>query len=88
MKEVIESADVLARRFEKMDRASDEMRDARVLREVRQAQERVAAATSELADAVAVARAEGASWASIGAMVGTSGEAARQRFTRHLASSQ
>jgi hypothetical protein len=33
-----------------------------------------------LLDAVVRARHEGHSWASIGAMVGTSGEAARQRY--------
>jgi hypothetical protein len=37
-----------------------------------------------MSDAVAVARAEGHSWATIGAMLGTTGEAARQRYG-HLA---
>lgn len=34
----------------------------------------------DLRDAVVQARADGHSWAAIGAMVGTSGEAARQRY--------
>jgi hypothetical protein len=33
-----------------------------------------------LIEAISVARGEGHSWAAIGAMVGTSGEAARQRY--------
>ncbi|WHP16263.1 hypothetical protein [Cellulomonas sp. ES6] len=43
-------------------------------------------AERELADAIAAARRdEGTSWARIGALVGTSGEAARQRYGRHAA---
>jgi hypothetical protein len=42
-------------------------------------QERVAA-ERRLAEAVATARADGHSWAMIGNMVGTSGEAARQKY--------
>lgn len=37
-------------------------------------------AEKQLADRVADARAAGCSWAAIGAMLGTSGEAARQRY--------
>ncbi len=37
-------------------------------------------AEKHLADRIAEARAAGCSWASIGAMLGTSGEAARQRY--------
>jgi hypothetical protein len=43
-----------------------------------------AQAERDISEAVAVARAEGHSWAAIGAMLGTSGEAARQRYG-HLA---
>lgn len=38
-------------------------------------------AEARLADAVSFARADGHSWAIIGAMLGTSGEAARQRYS-------
>jgi len=34
---------------------------------------------ADLADTVSIARAQGHSWAAVGAMLGTSGEAARQR---------
>ena len=46
---------------------------------------RRAQAERDVSEAVAVARAERHSWAAIGAMLGTSGEAARQRYG-HLAS--
>jgi nucleoid-associated protein Lsr2 len=54
--------------------------DARALRDIAAAVERRAVAERDIADAVTVARAEGHTWAAIGAMLGTSGEAARQRY--------
>ena len=41
-------------------------------------------AERRLAEAVSAAREDGHSWAAIGAMVGTSGEAARQRYGRRF----
>lgn len=79
-KEIIEQADELAARFEKHEPAPAEIKDAASLRAVRLAFQARADAERHLAEAVAVARAEGHSWAAIGAMVGTSGEAARQRY--------
>lgn len=49
---------------------------------VRAAFETRARAEKLLADRIADARTAGHSWASIGAMLGTSGEAARQRYGR------
>lgn len=79
-KEIIEQADELAARFENHEPELAEIKDAAPLRAVRQAFRVRADAERHLAEAVAVARAEGHSWAAIGAMVGTSGEAARQRY--------
>jgi len=79
-KEIIDQADALAARFEAHEPAPDEMEDAASLRAVRLAFQERAGAEHRLADAVSVARAQGHSWATIGAMVGTSGEAARQRY--------
>lgn len=79
-KEIIDQADQLAARFENHDPDVTEIKDAASLRAVRQAFKERAEAERDLAEAVAVARAEGHSWAAIGAMVGTSGEAARQRY--------
>jgi hypothetical protein len=49
---------------------------------VREAFEDLALAQKRLSERIAVAKAEGNSWATIGAMIGTSGEAARQRYGR------
>jgi hypothetical protein len=78
--EILAQADELARRFEDYEPGPDEGKDARALRDIASAFARVAGSEQELADAVSVARAEGHSWAAIGAMLGTSGEAARQRY--------
>jgi hypothetical protein len=76
--EILAHADDLARRFEGYE--PGDVKDARPLRDIATAFARLASSERELADAVSVARAEGHSWASIGAMLGTSGEAARQRY--------
>ena len=68
------------RRFEEHEPEAGDVRDARALRDIAAAFARVAAGERDLASAVSVARAEGHSWAAIGAMLGTSGEAARQRY--------
>lgn len=81
-KEIIDQADELAARFELHDRRPAEIKDAGSLRAVRRAFQARADAERELVEAVAAARAEGHSWAAIGAMVGTSGEAARQRYSQ------
>ena len=73
-------ADELAARFEDYEPAPGAGKDARALRDVAAAFRRLAATARDLAAAVSVARAEGHSWAAIGAMLGTSGEAARQRY--------
>ena len=78
--EILARADELARRFEDHEPAPGDVRDAGALREVVAAFARLAASQRDLAAAVHAARAEGHSWFAIGAMLGTSGEAARQRY--------
>lgn len=68
--EILDNADELAARFENAE--SDDLRDATALRTVREAFLARADTERTLHD--------GHSWSSIGAMVGTSGEAARQRY--------
>ena len=80
LKEILEQADEFADRFEQYDPDACDAADATSLRAVRAASEERTAAEAHLAAAVSVARAQGHSWAAIGAMVGTSGEAARQRY--------
>jgi hypothetical protein len=78
--EILAQADELAKRFEDYEPGDDSGLDAHALREIRHAFARRAEAEREINEAVAVARAEGQSWAAIGTMLGTSGEAARQRY--------
>ncbi len=78
--EILRRAGELAQRFEAHEPESSDIKDAAALRAVRLAFQERAETEQRLADAVSIARAEGHSWAAIGAMVGTSGEAARQRY--------
>ena len=71
--EIISQTEELAR-FEDHESDVDDIKDARGLRELRQAFLVQAEAEQRVTDAVRRARADGHSWASIGAMVGTSGE--------------
>jgi hypothetical protein len=76
--EILAQADELARRFEDAEPAGGT--DGAALRAVREAFEDLALVQKRLSERVAVAKAAGHSWATIGAMLGTSGEAARQRY--------
>ena len=78
--EIINQAEELAARFEDHEPDADDIKDANAIRELRQAFLARAEAEQLVTKAVKKARADGHSWASIGAMVGTSGEAARQRY--------
>ena len=80
LQDILDRADLLADRFESHEPDPAEVRDATALRAVRSAFAELAEAEARLASAVSVARAQGYSWSAIGAMVGTSGEAARQRY--------
>jgi hypothetical protein len=78
--EILARADELARRFEDHEPAPGGVKDASALRAVADAFAHRAASERDLTAAVLAARADGHSWAAIGAMLGTSGEAARQRY--------
>jgi len=78
--EIINQAEELAARFEDHEPDTEDIKDASALRELRRAFVARADAEQRITDAVGRARAYGHSWATIGAMVGTSGEAARQRY--------
>ena len=79
-KEIIDQADALAQRFEDHVPNGSTLRPADTLGRVRRAFLGRARAESDLLVAVECARADGQSWSAIGAMLGTSGEAARQRY--------
>jgi hypothetical protein len=84
---ILDQAEELATRFERHQPSADSAREASALRGVRVAFLARAEAERELVDAVVNARHDGHSWSSIGAMVGTSGEAARQRYGQSVAAS-
>jgi hypothetical protein len=76
--EILAQADELAKRFENFDPVN--RLDGAPLRAVREAFEDLALAQKRLGERVSAAKASGHSWAAIAAMLGTSGEAARQRY--------
>ncbi len=78
LQEILEHADELERRF--ADHDPDDVRDAAPLHALRDAVTERAATERRIAQAVTAARETGASWAAIGGMLGTSGEAARKRY--------
>jgi hypothetical protein len=78
--EILARADELAQRFLDYEPIEGDQTDARSLRDLRHAFLRRADAERAIGEAVSTARADGQSWAAIGAMLGTSGEAARQRY--------
>ncbi|NIJ13525.1 hypothetical protein FHU38_003869 [Saccharomonospora amisosensis] len=83
LQEILNQQDELARRFEDHEPDPADRRDPAPLAAMRKAMAKRAQAERDLLDAVTAARDAGYSWAAIGAIVGTSGEAARQRYGRH-----
>lgn len=82
LQEVLDHADELARRFDEHE--PGDVRDAAPLRAIRDSVTDGAATERRIAEAVAAARDADASWAAIGGILGTSGEAARKRYgTQH-----
>ncbi len=80
VKEIIEQAEELAARFERFEPDPRDRARAGSLAAVHRAALGRAKAEATLAEAVAKARADGYSWSAIGTVLGTSGEAARQRY--------
>ena len=78
--EILQQADKLADRFEQHEPDPSKIRDATALRDLVRAFKNRAEAERRLVLAVAKAREDGHSWNLIGTMIGTSGEAARQRY--------
>ncbi len=78
--EIIAHADQLGQRFQDYTPTHSDLAEAEALAGVHKAALGRGQAETQVLDAVAVARQAGVSWASIGALLGTSGEAARQRF--------
>lgn len=85
LQQILEHAEELARRFEEHE--PEDVRDAAPLQAIRTAVTERAATERRVAEAVATAREVGVSWSAIGSMLGTSGEAARKRYSGQHAKS-
>ena len=80
VQDILDHADELAKRFEEYEPLASDERNPQVFTELREAVLSRAAAERTIKDAVEHAREHGYTWASIGSLIGTSGEAARQRY--------
>jgi len=80
VQEILDHADELAARFERYEPAAEDERDPAVHAALRTAVVARSDAERAIKNAVEQARSHGYSWAFIGKIIGTSGEAARQRY--------
>lgn len=78
--EILDHADRLAQRFEDWDPGPGTTVTVTPLGRLYDAVRQRAASEREVAEAVAAARADGTSWRVVGLALGTSGQAARQRY--------
>jgi hypothetical protein len=83
--EILAHADQMAGRFEDYDPQPGDELDRQAVTALRFAVQERSDAERHVLDAVRGARHAGLSWSAIGALVGTSGEAARQRYGRRVA---
>ena len=80
VQDILDHSDELAKRFEEYEPSAADERDPEVFAELRQAVLSRSDAERSIKDAVKRAREHGYSWTFIGSLIGTSGEAARQRY--------
>jgi hypothetical protein len=80
VKYILDHADELAKRFEDYEPTAAAERDPAIFAELRSAVVSRFDAERAVRDAILHEREHGYSWALIGSLVGTSGEAARQRY--------
>jgi len=80
VEDILKHADELAKRFEDYEPEAGDERDPDAARALRRAVTARSDAERSIRDAAGHARQAGMSWALIGSLIGTSGEAARQRY--------
>ncbi|WP_053206855.1 hypothetical protein [Jiangella muralis] len=85
LQEALDHADELARRVEEREPDPSDFKDARSLAAMYQAVQARARADRDIVEAVTEARSVGLPWWLIGSYLGTSGEAARQRYSKLIA---
>ena len=82
VEDILNHADELAKKFEDYEPQPGDERDPEAARALRDAGTARSDAGRSIRDAVDKARDSGLSWSLIGSVIGTSGEAARQRYGR------
>lgn len=85
VEEILAHADELAARFESYEPDPADELDAGAVSLLRAAIAERSEAEQHLVEAVRAARVSGMPWAAIGSFVGTTGEAARQRYGNKVA---
>ena len=85
VEEIQQHADELDARFEDYDPSDDDELDADAVRQLRCAVQERSDAERHMIQAIRAARASGMSWSAIGMIIGTSGEAVRQRYADKVA---
>ena len=85
VEEILAHADELAAKFEAYEPDPADELDAQAVTLLRRAVAERSDAERHVVEAVKAARGAGLSWAAIGTLVGTSGEAARQRYSSKVA---
>jgi len=80
VQDILDHGDELAKRFEVYEPDADDQRDPAIFVALRQAVLSRSEAERSVKQAVTEARKHGYSWRTIGSLIGTSGEAARQRY--------
>ncbi|MEO7071243.1 MAG: hypothetical protein ABI131_12215 [Nostocoides sp.] len=85
VEEILQHADELAARFENYEPDPNDELDPSAVTALRTAVLERSEAERHLLAAIQQARAAHLSWSAIGAFVGTSGEAARQRYANRIA---
>jgi len=85
LQDILDHADELADWVEAYEPRPEDHRDPAPMKMLRRAMAARAAAERDIVAAVSAARDAGYSWAAIGALLGTSGEAARQRYAQLIA---
>ena len=85
VEEILQHADELAERFENYEPSPADELDAGAVALLRAAVHERSQAERHLIEAIRSGRESGMSWSAIGSFVGTSGEAARQKYSGKVA---
>ena len=85
VEEILQHADELAARFENFEPSDSDELDPKAVALLREAIQARSSAERSVIEAIRAARQSGMTWSAIGTFIGTSGEAARQRYADKVA---